>query len=73
MVAKKIAFKVAESLGCKANQVFMSSTGVIGERLKDELIIAKLPDLKTQLNQKESSIKSSWEKASKAIMTTDTF
>lgn len=67
--AKRVTKKVAEVLGCDENQVFMSSTGVIGERLKDELIIAALPKLKESLSGDEVS----WQNAAKAIMTTDTF
>ena len=69
LAAKRVTAKVAEILGCDATQVFMSSTGVIGERLKDELIIAALPNLA----QKLSSSEESWSGAAKAIMTTDIF
>jgi glutamate N-acetyltransferase/amino-acid N-acetyltransferase len=67
--AKRVTKKVAEILGCDENQVFMSSTGVIGERLKDELIIAAMPELAAKLSSDETA----WEGAAKAIMTTDTF
>jgi glutamate N-acetyltransferase/amino-acid N-acetyltransferase len=67
--AGRVTKKVAEILNCDQAQVFMSSTGVIGERLKDELIIAALPDLKNKLSDDESA----WQNAAKAIMTTDTF
>lgn len=67
--AQRVTDKVAEILNCDQNQVFMSSTGVIGERLKDELIIAALPNLAQKLSSEESS----WQNAAKAIMTTDTF
>ena len=66
---KKIADEVAKLLNCNLSQVFMSSTGVIGERLKDELIIASLPDLTKKLSSEEQC----WQQAAKAIMTTDTF
>jgi glutamate N-acetyltransferase/amino-acid N-acetyltransferase len=59
---------VAKTLGCDAEQVFISSTGVIGERLKVELISAALP----QMAQDFSSDETAWQKAAKAIMTTDT-
>ena len=58
----------AKALGCKAEEVFISSTGVIGERLKVELISAALP----QMAQNFSSDEAAWEKAANAIMTTDT-
>lgn len=67
--AKRVTKKVAEVLNCDQSQVFMSSTGVIGERLKDELIIAAMPELAEKLSDQEGS----WELAAKAIMTTDTF
>ncbi|MCE3254526.1 MAG: bifunctional ornithine acetyltransferase/N-acetylglutamate synthase [Rickettsiaceae bacterium] len=65
----RVAAEVAKIIGCEQNQVFMSSTGVIGERLKDELIIAALPDLSKKL----SDDKEAWQNSAKAIMTTDTF
>jgi glutamate N-acetyltransferase/amino-acid N-acetyltransferase len=67
--AKRVTKKVAELLGCDEKQVFMSSTGVIGERLKDELIIAAMPDLVEKLSDENAA----WGNAAKAIMTTDTF
>ena len=65
---QKITQELSKIINCPQSQIFMSSTGVIGERLKDELIIAALPDLKKKLN----SNKLAWQQASKAIMTTDT-
>jgi len=69
LAAKNVAKNVAQILNCEEEKVFMSSTGVIGERLKDELIVAALPKLKEIL----SADKTAWDKAAKAIMTTDTF
>lgn len=71
--AKRVTKKVAEALGCNQDQVFMSSTGVIGERLKDELIIASMPELAKKLSASEAATQNAWENAAKAIMTTDTF
>ncbi len=62
------AEKVAKELGCKEEQVFISSTGVIGETLKVELITAAIP----QMVKNFSSDEAAWDKASRAIMTTDT-
>ena len=62
------AQKAAEVLGCKQEQVFISSTGVIGEILKTELITNTLPNLAQNFSNDEAA----WDKASKAIMTTDT-
>jgi len=67
--AQRITAKVAEILGCDNSQIFISSTGVIGERLKDELIIASLPNLVEKLSSDDRA----WNEAAKAIMTTDTF
>ena len=64
----KTAKQVAESLGCKEEQVFISSTGVIGETLNAELITSIIP----QMTQSFTSDDASWNKASQAIMTTDT-
>lgn len=58
---------VAETLGLDTNRVFTASTGVIGETLAHEKIIAKIQDLKSALST--SAIQS----AAMAIMTTDTF
>lgn len=64
----KTANKVVKELGCKVNEVFISSTGVIGERLKVELIEAALP----QMIKNSAMDETSWIKAAQAIMTTDT-
>lgn len=58
---------VAKSLGIDTKRVFTASTGVIGETLAHEKIVAKLLDLKADLS--ESAVKN----AANAIMTTDTF
>jgi glutamate N-acetyltransferase/amino-acid N-acetyltransferase len=58
---------VARALDVPAARVFTSSTGVIGEPLPHEKIIAKIPALAADLA--ESAI----EDAARAIMTTDTF
>lgn len=64
----RTANKVAKDLGCKSEEVLISSTGVIGETLKVELIEAAIPQL-----VKDSTInESSWSNAAQAIMTTDT-
>ena len=64
----RTANKVAKDLGCKPEEVLISSTGVIGETLKVELIEAAIPQM-----VKDSTInESSWNKAAQAIMTTDT-
>ena len=64
----KTATKVANELGCKAEEVFVSSTGVIGEVLKVNLIKAAIPVMTKNMNDDEAS----WEKAARSILTTDT-
>jgi glutamate N-acetyltransferase/amino-acid N-acetyltransferase len=53
--------------GCPAKQVFVASTGVIGEVLPHEKLCAALPDLHGTLRE------DNWEAAARGIMTTDTF
>jgi glutamate N-acetyltransferase/amino-acid N-acetyltransferase len=53
--------------GCPAKQVFVASTGVIGEVLPHEKLIAVLPALQDSLAE------DAWEAAARGIMTTDTF
>jgi glutamate N-acetyltransferase/amino-acid N-acetyltransferase len=53
--------------GCPARQVFVASTGVIGEVLPHEKLIAALPALHAELRD------DGWEAAARGIMTTDTF
>jgi len=53
--------------GCPPAQVFLASTGVIGEVLPAERITAALPALHGALTE------DGWEDAARAIMTTDTF
>lgn len=57
----------AELAGCKPNEVFLASTGVIGERLPTEKLVAALPPLFGRL------VDDGWAGAARAIMTTDTF
>ena len=58
---------VSESAGIPVERVFTSSTGVIGEPLPHERIVAQLETLKSGLDRH------SIEDAARAIMTTDTF
>ncbi len=58
---------VAARLNLPKNHVFMSSTGVIGEVLPQERILAKLDELTANLSGTAA------EQAARAIMTTDTF
>ena len=54
-------------MGCPAKQVFIASTGVIGEVLPHEKLVAALPALHAGLRD------DGWEAAARGIMTTDTF
>jgi glutamate N-acetyltransferase/amino-acid N-acetyltransferase len=53
--------------GCAAKQVFVASTGVIGEVLPVDKLTAALPGLHETLSD------DNWEAAARGIMTTDTF
>jgi glutamate N-acetyltransferase/amino-acid N-acetyltransferase len=61
------AAATAKLLGCPAKQVFLASTGVIGEVMPHEKLVAALPGLQGGLSA------TSWEAAARGIMTTDTF
>ena len=66
--AVKICAKaVAEAIGCAPNQVIITSTGVIGERLPHENITPHIASMVQSADAKN------WHEASKAIGTTDTF
>ncbi len=65
--AKTVAVATAKLVGCKADAVYMASTGVIGEVLPAEKVTAALPKLATTLRPDR------WDEAARAIMTTDTF
>ncbi len=57
----------ASLIGCRPKQVFLASTGVIGEVLPHERLTAALPALHAGLAA------DGWEAAARGIMTTDTF
>ena len=57
----------AKLLDCPAKQVFLASTGVIGEVLPHQKLVAALPGLQKKLTD------GAWEDAARGIMTTDTF
>lgn len=61
------ASEVANIAGCNQEQVYISSTGVIGMQLNHELITKALPPLYKKLSP------DAWIDAASAIMTTDTF
>jgi glutamate N-acetyltransferase/amino-acid N-acetyltransferase len=65
-VARTVA-ATARLVGCEQREIFVASTGVIGEPLPDERITAALPGLRESLSAE------TWPAAAAAIMTTDTF
>ena len=65
--ARASAAAAAKLVGCPAKQVFLGSTGVIGEVLPHDRLIAALPKLQASLRE------DGWEDAARGIMTTDTF
>jgi glutamate N-acetyltransferase/amino-acid N-acetyltransferase len=65
--AADTAAAAAMLLGCAADQVFVSSTGVIGEPLPMQPLLSALPEAAAALGS------ASWERAARAIATTDTF
>ena len=66
-VVEKTAATAAQLLGCDPQQIFISSTGVIGEPPPGEKIVAALPEVVRRLSA------DGWEPAARAILTTDTF
>jgi glutamate N-acetyltransferase / amino-acid N-acetyltransferase len=66
-VVEATAAAAARLLGCSPTEVFISSTGVIGEPPPVDKIVGALPQVVTKLAA------DSWEAAAKAILTTDTF
>jgi glutamate N-acetyltransferase/amino-acid N-acetyltransferase len=65
--ARAVAESAAGVVGCRAQEVFLASTGVIGEPLPHQKIIRILSRLA------DSGAAGGWRAAAEAIMTTDTF
>lgn len=65
-VSKTVA-AVAEAVPCDAEDVFVCSTGTIGEYLLEDRITSKVDALKSSLSN------DAWEPVAHAIMTTDTY
>ena len=57
----------AKRLGCRRNEIYVASTGVIGVPVDEDYVTKKLPDVARKLG------KARWADAAAAIMTTDTF
>src|SRR6516165_8548298 len=66
-VVEATATTAARLLGCEPKQVFISSTGVIGEPPPADKILSALPRIVPLLSA------DGWESAARAILTTDTF
>ena len=64
---EKTANAVSEAINCDQSDVFVCSTGTIGEYLLEDRITAKISDLTSTLAD------AAWEQAATAIMTTDTY
>ncbi|WP_428977888.1 bifunctional glutamate N-acetyltransferase/amino-acid acetyltransferase ArgJ [Rhodoligotrophos appendicifer] len=58
---------VARAVGCRREEVYLASTGVIGEPLPTAPILAALDSLAAAVDETK------WAEAARAIMTTDTF
>ncbi len=57
----------AKAAGCDRSEVFIASTGVIGQPFDPKPIVTNLPGLAEKVSA------GNWEAAARAIMTTDTF
>jgi glutamate N-acetyltransferase/amino-acid N-acetyltransferase len=64
---RTVAMSAAGVAGCRAQEVFVASTGVIGEPLPAEKITRVLASVASEASA------SGWKAAAQAIMTTDTF
>jgi glutamate N-acetyltransferase/amino-acid N-acetyltransferase len=65
--ARLTAKTAARAAGCRTREVMLASTGVIGVLLDEARVSARLPALALALAP------DAWERAARAIMTTDTF
>jgi glutamate N-acetyltransferase / amino-acid N-acetyltransferase len=66
-VCESTAATAAQLFGCDPQDIYLSSTGVIGEPPPADRISAALPSIVPLLDA------AAWDKAARAIMTTDTF
>jgi glutamate N-acetyltransferase/amino-acid N-acetyltransferase len=66
-VCESTAATAAQLFGCDAQDIYLSSTGVIGEPPPVDRISVALPSIVPLLDA------AAWDKAARAIMTTDTF
>lgn len=68
--AELTATSIASALGVPAEEVFLASTGVIGENLPTEALTNAMPELASSLASADAA---TWQEAAAAIRTTDTF
>ncbi len=68
--ARLTADVIAEALGVDPHEVYLASTGVIGESMPEGALATELPNLLDGLVDADAG---SWEAAANAIRTTDTF
>lgn len=66
--ARATCAAAGQVFGCRAEEVFPSSTGIIGVPLPAEKLIAKLPELSAQLGAESDQ----FQQVAQAIITTDT-
>jgi glutamate N-acetyltransferase / amino-acid N-acetyltransferase len=66
-VVESTVASASQLFGCDPHEVYLASTGVIGEPPPADRISAALPDIIARLEA------GGWERAARAIMTTDTF
>ena len=66
--ARATCAAVAQAFGCNAEEVFPSSTGIIGVPLPAEKLIAALPELSRRMGEESDH----FQEVAEAIMTTDT-
>ncbi|MDI2113339.1 bifunctional glutamate N-acetyltransferase/amino-acid acetyltransferase ArgJ [Commensalibacter nepenthis] len=64
---QRSAEAAANAIGCSAEEIFIASTGVIGEQLPYQKIVDNMPKLYQNLD------KNQWKETAQAILTTDTF
>jgi len=64
---ERVVAATRELFDCRAQEVFVASTGVIGEPLPEEKLVAALGSLR------EAQAPEAWKAAAEAIMTTDTY
>ncbi len=68
-LAARSAEAVAARLGCRKSEVFLASTGIIGEPWPPDALARFVPALAEKLAPAEKA----WRKSAAAILTTDTF